>query len=379
MRRLRALALNLALSIFALGVAVAIAEGVLRAFPRLLPKGVYGASHYRPDLGGSVYDDTVIYNKLHFVEREPNSEGFLDVEHEQAPRLGVHRIGFFGDSYVEAMQVPIEQVFHRLLQEKLGTEHVEVLAFGMSGWGTLHSFLTWQTLASRYDLETTIYVFVENDPGDNAAEVQGVRGLRLSPKTYATLSPLPPGFDLVTRNPPDQLGLAYAVPKFLQERLLLARLVWNRASLLVRLGVTLWADEGQQQMTSRAAESPSQDDLPSSWPAPYRERAEALASRILRHWRERSVASGRELIVLYVPRGEAQLRGELSPEDTWKPWLEATTAELGLPLLDPSAALKARLDAGDAVYDDHWSPAGHEVIAEALADSLEGRLRRRTH
>jgi hypothetical protein len=81
--------------------------------------------------------------------------------------------------------------------------------------------------------------------------------------------------------------------------------------------------------------------------------------------------------VLYVPRGEDQLRGELPEDETWLPWLRRTGAELGIALIDPSDALRSRLERGDPVYDDHWSAAGHEVIAGQLAGDLEGWLQAR--
>jgi hypothetical protein len=375
MRRLRAIALNLALMGSALVLVVALCEGALRMFPRLLPKGTYGASHYRPDLLSSVYDDTVVYNKVRFVVREPNAEGFLDVEHTLEKPRGLTRVGIFGDSYVESAQVPLEQVFYRRVPEILGAGQIETLGFGMSGWGTLHSLLAWEVLAPRYSLDATVYVFVENDLGDNALEIQGMWAFRLSPKVYSTLSPLPPGYELVLRNPPEQLGFAYRTSKWFQENLLLARLVWGRASLLAAQGVALQSDEAQQAMTTLAREVPNQNDLPSSWPAPYAERAKTLGERILRHWRDRSRAAGRPLFVLYVPRGEDQLREPNGAADSWLPWLEATTQELGIPLIDPSPALKRRLEAGDAVYDDHFSPAGHEVVSEVLAARLDEWLR----
>jgi hypothetical protein len=99
-----------------------------------------------------------------------------------------------------------------------------------------------------------------------------------------------------------------------------------------------------------------------------------LGERILRHWRDRAQADGRRLFVLYVPRGEDALRDARAADDSWRPWLEATTRELGLPLIDPTPALQRRLASGAAVYDDHWSPAGHEVVGEVLAAHLSGWL-----
>ncbi len=201
-----------------------------------------------------------------------------------------------------------------------------MLGFGMSGWGTLHSFLAFEQLAPRYALDAAVYVFVENDLGDNALEVQGVRGFRLSPKVYATLSPLPPGYELVLSNPPESLGPGYRIAKWFQENLLLGRLVWNRAALLLAHGIAVRSDEAQQQMATRAREVPNQNDLPSTWPAPYAERAKALGERILRQWRDRARSSGIDLFVLYVPRGEDQLRDERAEADSWHAWLETPRA-----------------------------------------------------
>jgi hypothetical protein len=377
MRGLRRLLANLALAAAALGLALGSLELALRAFPRLLPAGSYGASHYDPELLASVHGSDVVYHRVRFVEREVNAEGFLDVAHPREKPPGTLRVGFFGDSYVEAAQVPLEQVFFRRLPETLRGARLEPFGFGVSGWGTLHASLAWRVMAPRYDLDAAVYLFVENDPGDNDLEVQGLRTRRLSPKTYATLSPFPPGYELVLLNPPEQLGAGWRFAKWCQQRLVLARLLWSRATLLAQSRHRGERSDAQnREMATRARGVPDQNDLPASWPPAQRERSRELAHRILRDWASRARSEGRPLFVLYVPRGEAQLRGEIPLSDTWKPWLEAATRELGVPLLDPSDALRRRMNAGDPVYDDHWSPAGHEVVAGELARELEARLPR---
>ncbi|HVH05526.1 MAG TPA: hypothetical protein VNE71_05970, partial [Myxococcota bacterium] len=72
----------------------------------------------------------------------------------------------------------------------------------------------------------------------------------------------------------------------------------------------------------------------------------------------------------YVPRNEDQLAGRLPESETWLPWLRETCARHAIRLVDPSAALAARVRDGVHVYDDHWSPDGHAVIARVLADEL---------
>jgi hypothetical protein len=217
-------------------------------------------------------------------------------------------------------------------------------------------------------------VFVENDLGDNALLVKGARG-GSSNQVFAELSPFAPGFEVIRRIPLERQGGALRIAKWCQQRSLLARLVWSRVALLVGHGTALRADAAQREMLTRARYTPDQNDLPSSWQLHHRRRVEELGRRILRAWRDRALDDGRDLAVLYVPRGEAQLRGELSRTDTWLPWLESATRELQIPLLDPSDALEARLERGDPVYDDHWTPAGHEVIAAVLEPFLASLLR----
>ena len=48
-----------------------------------------------------------------------NREGLRDVEHQYAKPPGVFRILVLGDSFVEAMHVPLESTFPRRLEERL--------------------------------------------------------------------------------------------------------------------------------------------------------------------------------------------------------------------------------------------------------------------
>ena len=93
-----------------------------------------------------------------------------------------------------------------------------------------------------------------------------------------------------------------------------------------------------------------------------------LGEGVLRAWAEEAEDLGVALTILYVPRGEDHIRGKIASEDTWKPWLEQTSERLGIPLIDPTSALASALRSGHSVYDDHWTPAGHRVIARELAE-----------
>jgi lysophospholipase L1-like esterase len=89
-----------------------------------------------------------------------NSQGFRDAEREPTKPPRVVRVAVLGDSYVEALQVPLEKRSTELLEERLnraagaegrGGRRVEVLNFGISGYGLGQELLAWQEHASHYD------------------------------------------------------------------------------------------------------------------------------------------------------------------------------------------------------------------------------------
>lgn len=365
--RPKALLGNLALLFAGLAFAGLALELALRFVPGLLPAGNYGAGVLSEDLGMGVHGGPVRYNKVRRVTRLPNEEGFLDVDHEVGKPPGTLRIGFFGDSYVEAAQVELEQTFFRVLPSVADGAAIETFGFGISGWGTLHGFLAHQRYGPRYDLDYVVYVFVENDPGDNMFEIKKGAGAS-SLKPLAVLSDSAPGFELRWLDDPGTPpSPTRALLKAIQRHSLLAQVVQTRLSLLRMEGLRARADARDVEMSGKAGAVPAATDLPDTWPPAYRERAEALAERILVAWQRDVRARGAELVVLYVPRGRGQLLGEVPLASTWRPWLGDVTRRLGIPLIDPSPRLAQREQQGVATYDDHFTPEGHAVIAETLA------------
>lgn len=364
---------NLLLAGFAIGFVVVALEAAFRIVPAFLPAGVYGAGRLEPALRMNVHGTRLIYNKAGYVVRTPNRDGFMDVDHERAKPPGAVRVGFFGDSYVESVQVPLEDVFFRRLAERAGPP-LEPFAFGVSGWGTLHAFEAWKVLSERYDLDAAYYVFVENDLGDNALEIGGRRGPS-DAKPFAELTDEPPGYRVQWARPAADAPWWRGIAKWLQRHSLLAHVVYERAAQLRAYGVSMRQSRANADMTGTAGTVPDANDLASTWPRPYAERATRLAEHVLAEWKREAEARGVPLAVLYVPRAEDQLTGLLPADDTWLPWLRETTARLGLPLVDPSGALLARVRTGERVYRDHWTPHGHDAVAQALAEHLAEWLR----
>lgn len=373
--RLRGTLAGLALAAASVLAAAGAAELVLRAVPALIPAGVYGSGRFDPTLGMHVRTGEVLYTKRGVVRKHANPDGFLDVPHERTKPPGTLRIGFFGDSYIEANQVPTADTFFRRLPARLAPLAVETFGFGLSGWGTLQAFRAFQVMAPRYDLDLAVYVFVENDPGDNAFALSADRHDAAMP--YAELAPEPPGYRVLEERPGAE-GPWFDLAKEVQERSLLARVVWVRLRLLQEEGLRPWARDEEREMRERASSGPESkpdpNDLPSTWSPRDRAEVLALAERILAEWKRTADAQGRTFAVLYVPRGNEMLAGRVAEPDTWRPWLGEACARLAIPLLDPQGALRARMEAGDAVFADHLTAAGHETLAAFLAEELPGPL-----
>jgi hypothetical protein len=104
-----------------------------------------------------------------------NREGMADRDHLLDKPAGVYRIALLGDSYSEARQVEREQAFWRLLPAELaacgfqGGKPVEVLNFGVSGFGTAQEYVMLESSAIRYRPDLVLLQFTNgNDVRDNS-------------------------------------------------------------------------------------------------------------------------------------------------------------------------------------------------------------------
>jgi len=93
------------------------------------------------------------------VPIEINSIGFRDTERSAMKPIGVRRVALLGDSFIEAIQVPIDMTAARLTQDNLNENqgrgpfngvNWEVLNFGTSNYGVGQYLLAWEEYASRF-------------------------------------------------------------------------------------------------------------------------------------------------------------------------------------------------------------------------------------
>lgn len=104
-----------------------------------------------------------------------NSHGLRDVEHEYVKPAGVYRILILGDSFIEALQVPLEETLGRRLETELrdAGRRVEVISAGVSGYGTAGAVLFFEREGVRYNPDLVVLAFYPgNDVGNNSETIE---------------------------------------------------------------------------------------------------------------------------------------------------------------------------------------------------------------
>jgi len=124
---------------------------------------------------GSTYIPGAYYRhtKEGFSEGYFNSHGFRDYERTYEKLDGTFRIMVMGDSYVEALQVALENSFPALLEKQLnnGSAQVrfEVLSMGQAGFGTADAYMRYLNFGKKYSPDLVILAFLTgNDVRNNS-------------------------------------------------------------------------------------------------------------------------------------------------------------------------------------------------------------------
>jgi hypothetical protein len=124
----------------------------------------------RPGTTGEVTTE----NKQHV---HINSNGFHDKERTLATPIDTVRIAVLGNSWTEAMQIPLDKTFPSLLEKKFshsecfGGRNVEVLNFGVSGYSTAQELLTLQQEVVKYHPDIVLATFyAARDVANNVRE-----------------------------------------------------------------------------------------------------------------------------------------------------------------------------------------------------------------
>lgn len=98
-----------------------------------------------------------------------NSDGLRDGEHALAKPPDTIRIAVVGDSYPEALSVSLEEAFWSVMRERLDEcnafpgKKIEVLNFGVSGYGTAQELLTLREQVWKYSPDVVMLTVTTNN------------------------------------------------------------------------------------------------------------------------------------------------------------------------------------------------------------------------
>jgi hypothetical protein len=126
----------------------------------------------RPNMEGWYRKEGEAYIKI-------NSDGLRDAEHPKAKPSNTFRIAVLGDSYPEAFPVAQADAFWSVMQAKLercgsfAGKHVEVINFGVSGYGTAQELITLREHVWAYSPDLVLLaITTNNDISDNSRRLK---------------------------------------------------------------------------------------------------------------------------------------------------------------------------------------------------------------
>ncbi len=352
---------NIAVMLAAAGVALAVAEvGVRLVAPQ--PTGLSHQDRYGLALH---YPGITRYLPQYGHSVSFNSAGMRDRDHRIEKPPGVFRILLLGDSFMEALQVPLEAALPSLLEVELTDRtgrSVEVVNAGVSGWGTDDElrYLTEYGLQYQPDL-VVVAMTLHNDISDNLREDWNtIRQGRLAEQPRAPM--------------PYMTYKIVELKAFLATRFQLYQL-WRRAR-----------HRGEIVQTRRQLDSHIVQLFRE--PTPERiARGYELTELLLERMKEVTAAAGGQVAVVLLPL-RVQLtdssfadfvRAAGSTEDGMPPGkpqriVTSIADSLGIPVIDLLPAFRQwSADSAAPLYlewDGHWNEAGHRLAAGVVVNGL---------
>jgi lysophospholipase L1-like esterase len=317
-----------------------------------------------------------------------NSFGMRDKERTLEKKEGVLRIAVLGDSMTEGSEVKNDETYSSQLEQILG-EKVEVLNFGVSGFGTAHEYATYVHKVRQFKPDIVIVGFLAaNDMRNNSKELEMLyNGGAHSDAPYLMRDE---SGDWVLEPVPPKASAQNPIILFLKRHVALYRFLWYEKQYLTGLlrdtPPETPAGEGEnvQAYLARLSAPPEGQDkaFQEAW---------AATDELVRMLHSAVEEDGGTLIVAMLagamdvtpdPREalEKQFNAPL-PEafdiDYPREHMRTLSMREGISFLDLTPTFRAYRDEHqlEAPYfsyphDGHWSKLGHMLAAETLATYL---------
>jgi hypothetical protein len=368
---------NLALLAASLAFSILLAEAGLRLagfYPSFVVPDRTIGSHWRP---GARYR----WTQEGFSQGRINAAGWRDRDYAERKPPGTTRILFCGDSYVAALEVPLDSTFHKRLERALNADaaagrRYEVMGLGRGGLGTAQEYLAYRKWGARYDPDVVAVLFVLNDWADNWAPMW--KGIL---RPYLVESGDSLALDSSFVNTPEFRNTERMAP-------------WKTASSLVALAsqvrgqmrARLRPDSAEAGLTGQQGwygvwnfdVSPPADSIP----------AFALTTRILARFAREVEGEGRRFVVFLSGASEIEAQALLAQRahdptfdrDKAQRWLMAAGARDGYEVVPLSADFRAASASGIDLWNHHgtrnyghWNSAGHAAAAGVMLRYFESR------
>jgi len=327
-----------------------------------------------------------------------NSHGFRDRERDWEKPGGTFRIAVLGNSWTEALQVPLDRTYPGVLETELqggacfNGRRIEVLNFGVAGYSTGQELLTLQQEVWKYKPDLVILAFYPaRDIANNIRELNNAPNPEQSPYYVYRGGELieDSAFRDLPSLQPRQIGL-----QELQYRIDDRVQILQAINALQRLGKLRFATAEARDHARKFGV----DDLEYSIYAPPQSAAMREAWRVtegLLVLTQREVkAHGAEFRVVVLatrpqvlpdPAKKLELLARLGVPDL--SYADERIQEFGAKQNIPVTLLSPRLAAYAQTHHvylngfndhnrgaGHWNETGHRVAAEAMAGDLCGKM-----
>jgi len=309
-----------------------------------------------------------------------NSLGLRDLERSYAKEPGVFRILVLGDSFVEAVQVPLETAFTRVLERLLSAQshgqRIEVINGGVMAYSTDQELLFLEREGLKYHPDLVILLFLDSD----------VRGNSRQLNSDNSLAARKPYFEIADGNDLRLVGVADRSAILAAGETILRRMIGcSYLATVIKTGV-IDTTSARLSASAREQELPRDFCVYSHTVTPDWEAAWSLTEMLIERVRASAESCGARFLL--VMAGEPhQVYSELFDQHVVRYHLQAEDWDADLPnrrikeiaqrhgwqLLDLLPAFR-RATAGSPplhfMNDGHWTVEGHQLAAIEISRNL---------